>query len=166
MVVLCARSRESEGLTSQVLSSIGKLAAVADIKSRGDSSERKRLLIGVFLSLYTDTAKHYSLKLPDLDEELDTINVQNTLRDQLVAAIPARRNALPSMEAYATQHAQNLADRPTFRKLFIEVTQQLVNGTALGIEDLVDALTLKHNSGESSGDPVIALERLLRDEVS
>jgi hypothetical protein len=30
----------------QVLSSIGKLAAVVEIKSHGDSAERKRLLVG------------------------------------------------------------------------------------------------------------------------
>jgi nuclear pore complex protein Nup133 len=103
----------------------------------------------------------------DLDEELDTINVHDTLREQLISAVPSRRNAPPSMQSYVDQYAKNLVDRPTFRKLFVNNAQRLVYGTALSIEDLVDVLTMKENGGDAGArDPVIALERLLRDVVS
>lgn len=148
---------------TQVLISIGKLAAVADIKTRGDARDRKQRLVGEceIPLLWTRLA----IKRVDLDEELDVINVQDGLRKRLAASVPTRRHAKPSMETYASQYAQGLKGRPTFLRLFVETAQQLVDGSALDIEDLVDVLTMKDNDGENGLDPVIALERLVRDAV-
>lgn len=106
--------------------------------------------------------------LLDLDDELDDIKIQNTLRDSLMAdaPAPARRGALPSMADYATSHSACTQDRPTLRRMFVHFAQQLVNGSALDTEALVDVLTLKDTPVVGSRDPVIALEKLLRDTVS
>ena len=37
---------------------------------------------------------------------------------------------------------------------------------ALDVESLVDVLTLKDNAGVSAGDPAVALDRLVKDDVS
>jgi hypothetical protein len=50
--------------------------------------------------------------------------------------------------------------------MFVHFAQKLVDGSALDTEALVDVLTLKDTSIVGSRDPVIALEKLLRDTVS
>ena len=105
--------------------------------------------------------------IPDLDDELDDIKVQNTLRDLLIADAPTpRRGARPSMEEYATTHSTSTETRPNLRNLFVHFAQKLVDGWALDTEALVDVLTLKDNESGSSKDPIIALEKLYRDTVS
>jgi nuclear pore complex protein Nup133 len=60
----------------------------------------------------------------------------------------------------------NLAARPSFHRLFIDLASTLANGDAVDIEGLVDLLTLKANHGDGeSGDPATALERLWKDQV-
>lgn len=70
------------------------------------------------------------------------------------------------MDSYIVAHARALATRPAFRGLFKDLGESLVHGTVLDLEGLVDILTLKDNDGEAIGDPVIALDRLVRDTVS
>jgi hypothetical protein len=105
--------------------------------------------------------------MPDLDDELDDIKVQNTLRESLLANAPTpRRGARPSMEEYANTHSTSTETRPNLRNLFVHFAQKLVDGWALNTEALVDVLTLKDNESVSSRDPIIALEKLFRDTVS
>jgi len=105
--------------------------------------------------------------IPDLDDELDDIKVQNTLRESLIADAPTpRRGARPSMEEYATTHSTSTETRPNLRNLFVHFAQKLVDGWALDTEALVDVLTLKDNESASSKDPIIALEKLFGDNVS
>jgi hypothetical protein len=146
-----------------LLSSIGKLAAVVERKGLGIQAKRRELLEGepLFLLLMRITL------MSDLDDELDDIKVQNTLRDSLLAAAPiARRGARPSMAEYATTHSISTETRPDLRRLFVDFAQRLVDGWALDTEGLVDVLTLKDNESGSSRDPIIALEKLVRDTVS
>jgi len=104
--------------------------------------------------------------ISDLDDELDDIKVQNTLRESLLADAPTpRRGARPSMEDYATTHSTLTETRPNLRNLFVHFAQKLVDGWALDTEALVDVLTLKDNESISSKDPIIALEKLFRDTV-
>jgi hypothetical protein len=104
----------------------------------------------------------------DLDDELDDVKTQTTLRDSLMAnaPTPTRRGAQPSMADYAASHSTCTGDRPTLRRMFVHFAQKLVDGSALDTEALVDVLTLKDTSIVGSRDPVIALEKLLRDTVS
>ncbi|WWC86014.1 uncharacterized protein L201_000885 [Kwoniella dendrophila CBS 6074] len=119
-----------------LVGSIAKLAAIADVRSKGVSDSRRQLLI-------------------DLDDELDLVNVQSILINYF--SPPNRRNA-PKLE----EQVSLLSDRPAFKKLFINLTKQLIDGTALDLESLVDVLTLKNNF-ERAGDAALALERLVGD---
>lgn len=102
----------------------------------------------------------------DLDDELDDIKVQNTLRESLIANAPVpRRGARPSMTEYAITHSTATETRPELRRLFVDFAQRLADGWALDTEALVDVLTLKDNESGSSKDPIIALEKLFRDTV-
>jgi nuclear pore complex protein Nup133 len=71
-----------------------------------------------------------------------------------------------SIEAYVQSHATGLASRPALEALFARSAGRLIDGQALNLEDLIDVLTLKDNRGQSVNDPVIALDRLVRDTVS
>jgi hypothetical protein len=63
-------------------------------------------------------------------------------------------------------HSTCTEDRPSLRRLLVFFAQQLVDGSALDTEALVDVLTLKDTPVVGSRDSVIALEKLLRDTVS
>jgi hypothetical protein len=104
--------------------------------------------------------------LADLDDELDLINVQNNLRDSLLSITPTTRSTQSSLEAYVSINLSNLKRRPAFHQLFVTLAQQLVNGSALDIEGLVDVLTLKDIQAMEGGDAVVALDRLFKDTVS
>nr|XP_019002973.1 uncharacterized protein I203_04767 [Kwoniella mangroviensis CBS 8507]OCF66434.1 hypothetical protein I203_04767 [Kwoniella mangroviensis CBS 8507] len=120
----------------QLVGSIAKLAAIADVRSKGISHDRKRLLI-------------------ELDDELDLVNVQSGLISYFS---PPTRRAAPKLDEQVTL----LADRPAFKRIFFDLTQQLLDGLALDLEGLVDVLTLKDNF-ERTGDAAVALERLVGD---
>ncbi|WWC66609.1 uncharacterized protein I206_100512 [Kwoniella pini CBS 10737] len=120
----------------QLIGSIAKLAAIADVRSNGVSESRKRLLI-------------------ELDDELDLVHIQTTLIDYL--SPPQRRHAIKLDEQITL-----LADRPAFKRLFINLAEQLIRGLALDLEGLIDVLTLKENF-ERTGDAALALERLVGD---
>ncbi|WWD09172.1 hypothetical protein V865_007294 [Kwoniella europaea PYCC6329] len=120
----------------QLVGSIAKLAAIADVRSKGISNDRKRLLI-------------------ELDDELDLVNVQSGLISYFS---PPTRRAAPKLDEQVTL----LADRPAFKRIFFDLTQQLLDGLALDLEGLVDILTLKDNF-ERTGDAALALERLVGD---
>jgi hypothetical protein len=122
---------------------------VTEIKSKGGTADRKQLLNGKRHARFWDL----NLTLSDLDDEIDTVNVQNDLRESLMSS---------SINGGAT----NLDSRPTFRQLFVDLAQQLVGGIALDIEGLVDVLTLKNNVGLTSGDAATALRRLVKDIVN
>jgi hypothetical protein len=102
----------------------------------------------------------------DLDDELDDIKIQKDLQDSLIGNISSRRWPRPSMSEYAETQILALESRPVLKELFSDLAQRLVDGFALDTEGLVDVLTLKGNTGVSSRDPVIALEKLYRDTVS
>lgn len=132
----------------QLVSSIGKLAAVAAIKSNGNSKDRIGLLSGEFPFYALDC-----MLIPqDLDDELELVNLQNILRESLLSS---------PIKGQATL----LDGRPVFKDLFVDLAQQLANGTALDVESLVDVLTLKDNVGISSRDAATALDRLMKDQV-
>ncbi|WVQ93625.1 hypothetical protein IAU59_000701 [Kwoniella sp. CBS 9459] len=135
------KDQSTKALEQQhLVGSIAKLAAVAEVRSKGVSADRKRRLI-------------------ELDDELDLINVQNGLRESLLPAkAPGGRSRPVQLENQITL----LSGRPAFAHLFVELAQQLINGAALDLESLVDVLTLKDNY-ERSDDAAIALERLLHD---
>ena len=69
------------------------------------------------------------------------------------------------LQANIAANGHILADRQELRSLFESIAGRLLAGAALELEDLVDALTLKDNRGASVADPVIALDRLVRDAV-
>ncbi|GFZ42387.1 hypothetical protein JCM24511_00102, partial [Saitozyma sp. JCM 24511] len=142
--LLAVNGDRAERSQKQLISSIGKLAAVANIKIKGDSSQRKKILIA-------------------LDDELDLIAVQDALRDSLLSVTPPIRSTQTPLEAFVAAHLTNLRDRPAFRQLFVSLAQRVVAGEALEIEDLVDVLTLKDNRAEEGGDGAVALDRLVRD---
>lgn len=48
----------------------------------------------------------------------------------------------------------------------MSIGQRLIDGESLNLEDLIDVLTLKDNTGISVSDSTIALDRLVKDEVS
>ncbi|OCF44072.1 hypothetical protein I317_02025 [Kwoniella heveanensis CBS 569] len=135
------KDQSTKALEQQhLVGSIAKLAAVAEVRSKGVSADRKRRLI-------------------ELDDELDQINIQNGLRESLLPVKgPGGRSRPIKLEDQITL----LSERPTFARLFVELAQRLIDGGALDLEDLVDVLTLKDNH-ERTDDAAIALERLLRD---
>ncbi|WWD16353.1 hypothetical protein CI109_100779 [Kwoniella shandongensis] len=153
--IACKRYGQAAGALSSVLTSgqtnkveqqhlvgsIAKLAAVAEIRSRGDSEGRKQLLIS-------------------LDDELDLVNLQNALRESLLPE--TGRSRTPAKSALE-QQITLLVDRPAFKSLFLTLTQELVDGKGLDLEGLIDVLTLKDNY-ERVGDAAIALDRLVRDK--
>nr|XP_019048984.1 hypothetical protein I302_02764 [Kwoniella bestiolae CBS 10118]OCF27914.1 hypothetical protein I302_02764 [Kwoniella bestiolae CBS 10118] len=120
----------------QLVGSIAKLAAIADVRSKGVSNDRKRLLI-------------------ELDDELDLVNVQSSLIQYFS---PTNRRNSPKLDDQITL----LTDRPAFKKLFLNLAQELLDGSALDLEGLMDVLTLKDNF-ERTGDAALALERLVGD---
>lgn len=125
---------------------------MADLKSKGASATRQEVL-----NREWSAATGRGLPL-ELDEGLELVEIQNALRTTLSTA--------KTIEAFINAHAANLDDRPTFRQLFVDLAQDLVNGHALDLEGLVDILTLKDNRAESVNDGIIALNRLVRDSVS
>ncbi|KAL1411896.1 hypothetical protein Q8F55_002882 [Vanrija albida] len=128
-----------------ILSSIAKLSAVAEIKSRGDNEERTRLL-------------------ESIDDELDIINVENALQDAIVLAAPTTGYPKqPSAEGYVAENAKVLVQRPAYTRLLTQLISRLLAGDALDVEGLVDVLTLKDNIGGRERDAAIALERLVAD---
>ncbi len=106
----------------------------------------------------------------DLDDELDHVTIQNVLRqtimDQSTITEASGYRPPPSIPHYVKHHAKSLSHRPTFAAHFQTSAQKLIDGQALGIEDLIDVLTLKDNDGESARDSAVALDRLSRDQVS
>ncbi|KAL7420109.1 hypothetical protein Q5752_005074 [Cryptotrichosporon argae] len=133
-----ATTGELEG--KHLVASLGKLAAVAETK-KSDAPKAKSLL------------QH-------LDNELDLISVQDTLRDSIVARASA---AGGGADAVVAAHAAGLAEKPAFTELLADCVGRLIAGDALGIEDLVDVLTLKDNAGDAELDYARALERLSMD---
>ncbi|KAK4686173.1 hypothetical protein P7C73_g3957, partial [Tremellales sp. Uapishka_1] len=130
----------------QLITSIGKLAAVAEIKSNGSNEKRKKLLI-------------------DLEDELDHVTIQNNLRETIIGeSIPEGYKRKPSVEKYVDENVTLLDARLSFKVLFASLARRLVDGAALDVESLIDVLTLKDNRGVSSGDAAIALDRLMRDQ--
>ena len=129
------------------MSSIGKLAAVAEMKSYGNSSTRKQLLIG-------QSHVHFgnSLIWVDLDAELDFVKVQSDLKD--------------TMQISSVAEQAHLEGRPRLKQLFADLAQQLAQGKALNVEGLIDLLTLKKSNEEARADAAIALDRLVKDVVS
>jgi hypothetical protein len=86
-----------------------------------------------------------------LDDELDVIKVQNSLRESLLARQPSRRES------------QHFAQRPAMQRLLTELEDRLRDGVGLDVESMLDVLTL----GDAGyADPVIALDRLRKDTVS
>ncbi|KAK8861724.1 hypothetical protein IAR55_002547 [Kwoniella newhampshirensis] len=152
--IACKRYGEAAGSLSSVLKSehtvqvgqqhlvgsIAKLAAVAEIKLKGESEERRELLI-------------------DLDDELDLVNLHKALQESLLTA--TGRSRIPTQTALEGQ-VTLLSERPAFKRLFLNDAQELVEGKALDIEGLIDVLTLKDNF-ERVGDAAIALHRLVKD---
>ncbi|ORY21434.1 Non-repetitive/WGA-negative nucleoporin C-terminal-domain-containing protein, partial [Naematelia encephala] len=148
-IALSTVDADTESLSQKhLVSSIGKLTAVAEIKSRGGSTERKQLLL-------------------ELDDELDLVKVQSDLRASLLAPSQSapRNNRQTPLELYVATNLTKLDTRPAFRQLFSNLAEDLIEGKALDIEGLVDVLTLKDNMGAESGDCAVALERLIRDTV-
>lgn len=93
------------------------------------------------------------LKSVDFDDDLDTVHVQEELRECLVVAPLERQTTL-------------LEGRPSLTQLFDDIAERVVNRTVVDVESLVDVLTLKDNFGTSGMDPAIALDRLAKDIVS
>ena len=102
----------------------------------------------------------------DLDDQLELVGVQNTLRSNLIGGSGASQNNTGAIDQYISANAANLAERPAFRDLFGQFCRLLGNGETLDPEDLIDLLSMKENTGSSVGDPAIALDRLVKDAVS
>jgi hypothetical protein len=131
---------------------------VAEIKSKGDTGGLKGTLNGEHLKL-SSWSSRTQLKT-DIDDDLELVGIQNDLRTSILST------GKKGLQAYIAANGQILTDRQELRALFEDIASRLLAGEALGLEDLVDALTLKDNKGVSVNDPVIALERLVGDTVS
>ena len=84
---------------------------------------------------------------------MDTLNVQEELRECLVLAPLERQTTL-------------LEGRPNLNQLFDGLAERIVDRNVVDVEGLVDVLTIKDNFGTSGMDPAIALDRLAKDIVS
>ena len=86
------------------------------------------------------------------------VNIQNDLRVVLGKG--------KAIDKYLAENTSVVRPRSVLAEHLDQLARKLQAGHALDIEDLVDVLTLKDNRGESAGDPVVALGRLVGDRVS
>lgn len=96
----------------------------------------------------------------ELDDELDQLHIQSELQRSILSSTGPRA-AKSAIEVYMARHATRLDDRPMLKQLFFAWGSALVSGSALGVESLLDFLTLKDNLGESQ-DSARALDLLAR----
>lgn len=127
-----------------LVASIGKLAAVVQIRNGGSEAAR-------------DT-------LHRLDDQLEMVDVQKDLQQSMStpATVGDRREPV---ERFIAQNVTLLEDRPAFMHLMTTLATSLFFGDALDIEGLNDVLTLKDNQGTQAGDAAVALERLAKDRT-
>lgn len=136
------------------------------MRIKGDSEKRKQALIGEFASSHLRSGSEaYTVKA--FDDQLDLIQVQETLRSALISSSPRRQSPRDALKEYLSKHLTLLNQRQAFMALIHDLTRRLVNGEALDVEGLVDVLTLKDNVDERGrDDPSLALNRLRADTVS
>lgn len=112
--------------------SLGKLAAVADAKARGQTA-----------------------LIEELDDSLDLINTETALREHITEVAPGSGHPKqPNVRKYV---ADLKLAYPAFRQMLEQQLSTLVAGNALDVESLVDVLTLTLGRGD---DAATALERL------
>lgn len=135
--LVAVEGNTAELAQKHLIASIGKLAAVAELKSR-----------------HSDAATQL---VSNIDDDLDMVSAQNSLRAALVSlSTPTSGYPRdPSAEKYITTQATQL-DRPAFRHVLHSAVSELLAGDALDIESLIDVLTLP-----DAIDATTALERLL-----
>lgn len=132
------------------------------MKIKGNSEGRKQALISTYILSFQI---HHTYPL-DFDDQLDLIQVQESLRSALIGS-SRRLPPQDALTAYLDKNLHILHDRLAFSELVTDLARRLVDGQALDIEGLVDVLTLKDNAGEEERrHPGIALDRLRGDSVS
>jgi len=94
---------------------------------------------------------------------LDFISVHDALLDRFRAVL-ATHQGKHSHDAQADMvvraKAKSLANRKVTLRVFKDLVRQVLQGKALGVEDIVDLLTLKDNDGEEMEDYSTALQLL------
>ncbi|TFK55057.1 hypothetical protein OE88DRAFT_1674600 [Heliocybe sulcata] len=129
--------------------SIGKLSQLAQLHEPNASVEEKVL-----------NAFH---------DGLDFISVHETLLEKFRVVLEAHKGK-QSHDAQADTvvraKAKSLANRKYTMRLFKDLIRQLLQGKALGVEDIVDLLTLKDNDGEEMEDYTTALQLVDEAKVS
>lgn len=165
--------------------SIGKLSEVAQAtKSSIESREVQEKIEGESsISLSPPATK--LTKEAAVDDQLDVVQVQETLHDLFVKSLSGSDLQKPTSvqgELIATRVAPNVQIRPACAQvrysalptmleltcpsqLFALLSAQLLEGRTLSPEELVDLLTLKENDGDQVSSFDSALEVLIRAKV-
>lgn len=131
---------EVEGATAplaekHLMASIGKLAAVADAKQRGQTA-----------------------LIEEIDDSLDLVNTESALAAHLTELAPGSGHP---KKANGKKYVAGLKlGYPAFEQLLEQQVGTLLDGDALDVEALVDVLTLTMSRPD---DAALALERLAHD---
>ncbi|KAK4053848.1 hypothetical protein OIV83_001504 [Microbotryomycetes sp. JL201] len=150
LTLVASASHEPNVIQQKLMLSLGKLAHVAQANQRTLAGEPMQRAIEA------------------IDDKLDLVNTQEGLRDVLTAVLsgPESRSPLDQQAAAITARvARSLSDRPAQTNLFNNILADLLRGSALSPEDLIDLLSLKDNTGEQSTDYAAALEVLVRAQT-
>ncbi|KAA1471121.1 hypothetical protein DENSPDRAFT_837049 [Dentipellis sp. KUC8613] len=141
---LLSESHTAGELTSkQLMLSIGKLSHLAQLQE-DDGAE--------------------ATMLDEFHDGLDFVSVQGILTGELksaLASVRVKQTLDAQAETITAAMASKLADKPQLRHIFKELVRSLLQGKALSMEGLADALSLKDNTGHVE-DYATALHLLSR----
>lgn len=145
--LVTVESQTPEVSQKQLIASIAKLAAVADTKALGATPARTALL-------------------EEIDDEIDAVNTEEELAEAVRTVAPTSGYPrVPGADAFVDAYSKHLEGRPAFTAELRRDVAALLAGDALGIEGLVDALTLPDMLPGRDGDAAIALDRLARAQL-
>ncbi|KAM0792359.1 hypothetical protein ACM66B_005039 [Microbotryomycetes sp. NB124-2] len=148
--LVTSATREPNVAQRKTMLSLGKLAQVAQ-------ATRETLL-----------SEPVQRAIEAIDDKLDLVNTQEGLREVLAGVLsgPESRPSVQQQAAAITSRvARSLSDRPVQTALFTNIVADLLQGSALSSEDLIDVLSLKDNVGEQATDYASALEVLVRAQT-
>ncbi|TFY72665.1 hypothetical protein EVG20_g323 [Dentipellis fragilis] len=141
---LLSESHSAGELTSkQLMLSIGKLSHLAQLQE-DDGAE--------------------ATMLDEFHDGLDFVSVQETLTGELksaLASVRIKQTLDAQAETITAEMASKLADKPQLRHIFKGLVHSLLQGKALSMEELADALSLKDNTSHVE-DYATALHLLSR----
>ncbi|KAM0753804.1 methyltransferase type 11 [Meredithblackwellia eburnea MCA 4105] len=131
----------------KLMLSLGKLAKVAQMSRAEVESEQGQQVIEVF------------------DDILDLVNAQADLQQAMVDTLSAGDLQLPVVEQAAlvtTNVTLGLEHYPAFAQYFPQLCQNVLEGTVVSPEDLIDLVTLQRNMADQGGDFFQALQIIER----